>query len=100
VGGPAIEFYVWWAESVGECGRIANTVSMADGTILRTDSIQFDADNGKFTVSTNDRQQAGVYTIKVTGQVKNMISMNGKASQVFKVHIKDFCEDPSIIIPS
>ena len=71
---------------------------MADGTSLRTQSIQFDADDRKFTVSTNDRQQAGVYTIKVTGHVKN--KMNVGASQVFKIRIKDFCEDPLIIIPS
>jgi hypothetical protein len=70
---------------------------MEDGTSLPVDSIQFDADYGKFIVSTNDRKKAGVYSIKVTA-VKNM--MNVTASQVFKVRIKDFCEDPSIIIPS
>ena len=71
---------------------------MEDGTSLPVDSIQFNEDDGKFTLSSNDRHKAGVYSIKVSGKVKNM--MNVTASQVFKVHIKDFCEDPSIIIPS
>jgi hypothetical protein len=55
VGDTSIEFYMSWAESVGECGGIAYTVSMADGTSIPTDSIQFDEDDGKFTLSTNDR---------------------------------------------
>jgi hypothetical protein len=98
VGDTAIEFNVTWAESVGLSGGIEYSISMVDGTSLPADSIQFDADYGKFTVSTNDRKQAGKYAIKVTGQLKNM--MNVTASQVFNVHIKDFCEEPSIIIPS
>ena len=98
VGDTAIEFYVTWAESVGEKDSIAYSISMKDGTSLSGDSIQFDAVYGKFIVSTNDRKKAGVYYINVTGQVKNM--MNVSASQVFKVQIKDFCDDQSIIIPS
>jgi hypothetical protein len=98
VGDPAIVFYVTWAESVGESVEIAYSISMMDGTNILADSIKFDEDDGKFTVSTNERKKAGVYSIKVTGQLKNM--MNVTASQVLKVHIKDFCEDPSIIIPS
>jgi hypothetical protein len=98
VGDTAIEFYVTWAKSLGESGGIAYSISIEDGTSLPADSIQFDADYGKFTVSTNDRKQAGEYAIKVIGQLKNM--MNVTASQVFKVHIKDYCEESSIIIPS
>ena len=98
MGDPANVFYVTWAESVGESVEIAYSISMEDGTNLLPDSIKFDEDDGKFTVSTNERQKAGVYSIKVTGKVKNI--MNVTASQVFKVRIKDFCEDPSIIIPS
>ena len=78
-----------WAESVGKSGDIEYSISMVDGTSLPAESIQFDADYGKFTVSTNDRKQAGMYKIIVTGQLKNATS-----SQIYKVHIKDFCEDP------
>ena len=67
MGDTAIEFYVTWAESVGESGGIAYSISMMDGTSLPADAIQFDADYGKFTVSTKDRKQAGLYAIKVTG---------------------------------
>ena len=98
MGDTAIEFYVTWAESVGEIDGITYSISMEDGTSLPVDTIQFDEDDGKFTLSTNDRLKVGVFSIIVTGKVKKI--MNVTASQVFKVHIKDFCEDPSIIIPS
>jgi hypothetical protein len=50
VGDTAIEFYVTWAESVGEIDGIAYSISMEDGTSLPVDTIQFDEDDGKFTL--------------------------------------------------
>jgi hypothetical protein len=98
VGDPAIEFYVSWAESVGKCGGIKYSVQMADGQTLNQDWIVFDELNGKFSVSTNERKQAGIYAIKLSGFVKNMTNVT--ASQVFKVTIKDFCDDSAAIITS
>ena len=39
-----MEFYVAWAESVGKSSDIEYSISMADGTSLPAESIQFDAD--------------------------------------------------------
>jgi hypothetical protein len=48
---------------------------MADGQTLNQEWIVFDELNGKFSVSTNERKQAGTYAIKLSGFVKNMTNV-------------------------
>ncbi len=98
VSDDPLEFTVNWAESVGNCGGLIYSATMGDGSALQTNWIKFDMVQAKFIIMTQDRVWTGIHNIKISAMVKDM--MNVTASQAFKVEVKDYCADASVIQPS